>query len=216
MSGEESTGHAAEVRGDFEKVAFEHLDALYRTALRMTRNRDDAEDLVQDAYLRAYRYFHQYRPGSNFRAWIFKILRNRFINQYRRKRRDPATVGFDSVAYALDGSEGEPVIAAASTPGRTRHEDRMSRKLEDALAALPEGPRTALVLAYVEGFRYHEIAEIMGWPIGTVMSRIYRARKKLRDLLEGPSEPPALAPSLAARESVPLHPKLVGCADTSP
>ena len=216
MSGEGSIEHAAAARDEFESLAFEHLDALYRTALRMTRNRDDAEDLVQDAYLRAYRFYHQFRPGSSFRAWIFKILHNRFITQYRRKQRRPATVDFDAVAYALDGSEGEPVIAATSTVSRTRHEDSMSRKLEDALATLPEGPRMALVLAYVEDFRYHEIADIMGWPIGTVMSRISRARKKLRELLEPPAVPPASAASLPARKSVVLHAELAGCAETSP
>jgi len=172
-----STELANQVAGDeqseFERLALVHLGALYSTALRMTRHAADAEELVQDTYLRAYRFFHRFRPGSSFRAWIFRVMRNLFITQYRRRQRKPRTVSLDAAP------DGEPPTRQAM-PFRTRHDEVMSRRLEEALERLPEDSRIAVILAYVEGFRYREIAEIMHWPIGTVMSRLHRSRRMLQ------------------------------------
>jgi RNA polymerase sigma-70 factor (ECF subfamily) len=180
---------SGEGREEFESLAFEHLEALYGFAFRMTRNAADAEDLVQETYLRAYRFFGRFRPGSSFRAWTFQIMRNRFITQYRRSRRRPAMVALDVVANRIEGTDAEHPTTGAAVPARTRHEGALSRRLEQALEQLPEDSRTALVLAYVEGFRYREIAQIMNWPIGTVMSRLHRCRLRLRGLIEDRPEP---------------------------
>jgi len=190
-------------QSEFERLALLHLDALYRTALRMTRHAADAEELVQDTCLRAYRFFHRFRPGSSFRAWIFRVMRNLFITQYRRRQRKPRTVSLDAVAHGADGPDGEPPMTGQIAPFRTRHDEAMSRRLEDALEQLPEDSRVAVILAYVEGFRYREIAEIMHWPIGTVMSRLHRSRRMLQQAMGFPGPSRRSVPPRPAIRSIP-------------
>ncbi len=171
-------------RKEFESLAFEHMDALYSTALRMTKNELDAEDLVQDVYLRAYRFFHRFKKGSNFKAWIFKILTNTFINQYRKKAKEPLRVEFEKVktTYVDEAREKE---SSKSVAGRfeVEFESLFEDEIVTALGELPDDFRTVVVLADIHSFSYKEIAEIVGCPIGTVMSRLSRGRKQLQKML---------------------------------
>src|SRR5215210_1182500 len=169
----------------FEEVAMEHMSSLYTAALRMTRNAADAEDLVQETYLKAYRAFDSFQEGTNLKAWLYKILTNTFINAYRSKKRRPEESEIEDVENLylyrrLGGLEG----AAA---GRSAEEEVMEHfpeaEVKQAVESLPEQFRMAVLLADVEGFSYKEIAEILGIPIGTVMSRLHRGRKALQKRL---------------------------------
>lgn len=166
----------------FERDVLPLLPNLYSAALRLTRNPSDAEDLVQEAYLRAYRGFSGFEEGTNLRAWMYRILTNTFINAYRKKQREPVTVQEDDVEdwYLYDklGETGVEPSAEAEVLRRMPDED-VQRALED----LPEGFRLAVLLADVEGFAYKEIAEILDIPIGTVMSRLHRGRRALEKAL---------------------------------
>ena len=166
----------------FERDVLPLLPNLYSAALRLTRNPSDAEDLVQDAYLRAFRGFSGFEEGTNLRAWMYRILTNTFINTYRKKQREPVTVQEDDLEdwYLYDklGETGVEPSAEAEVLRRMPDED-VQRALED----LPEGFRLAVLLADVEGFAYKEIAEILDIPIGTVMSRLHRGRRALEKAL---------------------------------
>jgi RNA polymerase sigma-70 factor, ECF subfamily len=166
----------------FERDVLPLLPNLYSAALRLTRNPADAEDLVQEAYLRAYRGFAGFQEGTNLRAWMYRILTNTFINTYRKKQRQPQTVSDEDVEdwYLYDrlGEAGAEVSAETSVLERIPDED-----VQRALEALPEQFRMAVWLADVEGFSYKEIAEILDVPIGTVMSRLHRGRKSLQKAL---------------------------------
>jgi RNA polymerase sigma-70 factor (ECF subfamily) len=171
------------LRERFEREVLPLLPNLYGAALRLTRNPQDAEDLVQEAYLRAYRGFAGFREGTNLRAWMYRILTNTFINSYRKKQREPATVSAaddtsDWFLYDRIGSSGAEPSAEAEVLERIPDED-----VQRALEVLPEGFRMAVLLADVEGFSYKEIAEILDIPIGTVMSRLHRGRKALQRAL---------------------------------
>lgn len=166
---------------EFEEVALPHMDALFRTALRMTRNREDAEDLVQETYLRAYRSFDTFQKETNCRAWLFRILTNSYINRFRRAAATGAQVPFEDVEGFLASPE-----AAESAPGHGDEADfreALDEEVVRALEELPEQFRLPVVLAFVEGMSYKEIAEAMDSPIGTVMSRIFRGRQLLRKKL---------------------------------
>ncbi|MFJ5063070.1 sigma-70 family RNA polymerase sigma factor [Streptomyces nigra] len=174
---------ATERRARFEKDALPHQQSLLAAARRMARNPADAEDLVQEAYARAYASFDQYRPGTNFGAWMRRILVNQHINDYRREQRRPRQYLIaDADEQHLPDPDAHNRLGYASAES-TALAHLPSRDLKAALSMVPPVRRTAVYLADVEGFSYREIAEFMGTPVGTVMSRIHRGRKQLRSLL---------------------------------
>src|SRR5262245_53576887 len=168
-------------RREFEELALPHLDSLYGTALRLTHNEKDAEDLVQDTLLRAFRFFHRFERGTNARAWLFKILSNTFANRYRKRQRERSVL--DEAR-----ADGAPLYSddqqnASRDPETARVGRLFSDKVKEALDALREDFRMAVILADLEDFSYRESADIMEGPVGTVMSRIYRGRRMLQDRL---------------------------------
>lgn len=177
-----STETAEERRLRFETDALPFLDQLYSAALRMTRNPQDAEDLVQDTYAKAYSAFHQFKPGTNLKAWLYRILTNSYINTYRKVQRQPKQVTDEiqdwqivaAQAHASSGMKSAEMEALEGLP---------DSDIKDALQELSEDFRYTVYLADVEGFPYREIADIMDVPVGTVMSRLHRGRKQLRERL---------------------------------
>jgi RNA polymerase sigma-70 factor (ECF subfamily) len=173
-----------EVSARFERDAMQYLDQLYGAAMRMTRNPADAEDLVQETYLKAFAAFSSFTEGTNLKAWLFRILTNTYINAYRKKQRQPYLTGTDDLSdWQLHEAESHTSRGLKSAEAEAL--DRLAdADVIEALAAVPEDFRMAVYLADVEGFSYKEIAEIMETPVGTVMSRLHRGRKLLRELLE--------------------------------
>jgi RNA polymerase sigma-70 factor, ECF subfamily len=165
-----------------EEEALKQVDSLYRTALRMTRNPQDAEDLVQETYYRAFRSAHQFQPGTNLRAWLFKILTNSFINQYRKRARHPQSTSLDDVEdfYLYNHLVDSGVQPESTDPEATVIDQFAEADVIAALEQLPLEFRQVVLLADVEGFAYKEIADIVGIPVGTVMSRLHRGRRRLQ------------------------------------
>lgn len=167
-------------KSDFEQEAMPHLDALYGAAMRLTRSPSDAEDLVQDTLLKAYRFHDRYESGTNMKAWLLKILTNTFINRYRRTARE---------RHVFDGPDARPVgsgvmsrhaMRALTDPVELAHRRLVAAEIQRALELLPDDYRVMIELADVQELSYREIAEVVGCPIGTVMSRLHRARKTMQ------------------------------------
>jgi RNA polymerase sigma-70 factor (ECF subfamily) len=171
-------------RVDFERQALAHTDALYGAAYRLTRNPRDAEDLVQDSLLRAYRFWDSFQQDSNCKAWLLRIVTNTFINEYQRRKRSREIL--DAASAEQEATDGVLVHADARdklTPERTLVERSVSDDVQRALDQLPVDFRTAVILCDMQGLSYKEIAEIMECPVGTVMSRLFRGRKLLATAL---------------------------------
>ncbi len=167
-------------RADFERQAMPHVDSLYGAAYRLTRNPRDAEDLVQDSLLRAYRFWDSFEQDSNCKAWLLRIVTNTFINEYQRRKRSREIL--DAATAEQEATDGVLVHAAAHdkmSPDKALLEASVSDDVQRALEALPDDFRTAVILCDMQGLSYKEIAEIMECPVGTVMSRLFRGRKLL-------------------------------------
>ena len=174
---------SSDPRRDFEEQAIPYMDQLYAAAMRMTRNPADAADLVQETFVKAFGAWSTFSQGTNLKAWLYRILTNTYINIYRKRQREPFQGTIDELEdWQLGGAE-----STTATHGRSAEAEAIDRMpasvVKDALQEVPEDFRLAVYLAVVEGFSYQEIADIMKTPIGTVMSRLHRGRRLLRELL---------------------------------
>jgi RNA polymerase sigma-70 factor (ECF subfamily) len=176
-------GKKNSANGEFEEAALAHLDALFGAALRLTRNESEAQDLVQDALVRAYRFQHHFEPGTNLKAWLLRILTNTFINHYRRSARERKVLDHEEGAPIGDGVMSRAAMRSLTDSIAVAQEGLLRQEILAAIDGLPEDYRIMVVLADVEELAYKEIAETLSVPIGTVMSRLHRARKMLQKSL---------------------------------
>ena len=171
---------------EFELEAIPHMDALYNFALKLTTKEDDANDLVQDTYLKAFRFFHSFEKGTNCKAWLYRILKNTFINDYRKVSKQPDKVDYEDVQNFYDRIKATEV--RGSHVEVNSFDNLLDDDLTEALSTLPEDFRTVIILCDIEGFNYEEIADFIDCPIGTVRSRLHRARKLLYSKLQDYAE----------------------------
>ena len=180
----EATPAQPDNRALFEEQAIPFMDQLYAAGLRMTRNPADAADLVQETFVKAFAAFGQFQQGTNLKAWLYRILTNTFINSYRKKQREPYQGAIDDLEdWQLGGAESMTQGRSTRSAEAEAIDHLPDSAVKDALQAIPEDFRMAVYFADVEGFSYQEIADIMKTPVGTVMSRLHRGRRLLRDLL---------------------------------
>ncbi|MBS3944163.1 MAG: sigma-70 family RNA polymerase sigma factor [Melioribacter sp.] len=172
-----SSSKLKELYEEFEKEAIPHMDALYNFALKMTGDEDDADDLVQETYLKAFRFFDKFEKGTNCKAWLFRIMKNSFINDYRKQVKEPNKVDYEDVQNFYENIKSDEVES------KHYEQDVFSNLLDDeiskAITELHEDFRTVIILSDIEGFTYDEIADFVDIPVGTVRSRLHRARKML-------------------------------------
>ncbi len=162
---------------DFEREALPHMDALYNFALRITGDSDDADDLVQETFLKAFWFFDKFEKGTNCKAWLFRIMKNTYINTYRKQTREPEKVDYDDVENYFENIKS-PAAGSAHLE-KEIYENLLDDELSAAISSLPEDFRTVIILCDIEGFGYEEIADFVDCPVGTVRSRLHRARKML-------------------------------------
>ncbi len=168
---------------DFNSQAMPFVDSLYNTAYRMTRSAEDAEDLVQETFFKAYKYYDKFEEGTNLKAWLFKILKNTFINNYRKKKLEPRSVDFAEIEDSFERIVRRDSAEPAGDPETEFFNGVLDDDVRKALESLPYDYRMVVILADLEDFSYKEIAEILDCPVGTVMSRLYRGRKLLEKAL---------------------------------
>jgi RNA polymerase sigma-70 factor (ECF subfamily) len=168
---------------NFENADLPFRDQLYKTALRLTRSSEDAEDLLQETYLKAYRHYASFQPGTNLKAWLFKILKNTFINEYRRRKQLPAQVDFAELEETFESVLATTDSTATRTPEEELLEHSLDAEVRTSLVALPHNYKVVVLLADIEGYAYKEIADVLAIPVGTVMSRLYRGRRLLEKAL---------------------------------
>lgn len=175
------SGEREETRREFARLLEPLLDSLYRAALRMTRRPDDAEDLVQDAVVKAFRFFHRFQPGTNFRAWMLRILTNLYINRYRQAEREGERVELDDERFSLyDQLAHHEVPGSARDPAEQVLANLDAEAIRGAIDELPDEMRLAVTLADVEGLTYEEVAAALSIPVGTVKSRLFRGRRRIQ------------------------------------
>ncbi|MCH8020740.1 sigma-70 family RNA polymerase sigma factor, partial [candidate division KSB1 bacterium] len=165
---------------EFDILLRENLNGMFSLALRMTRNQLDAEDLIQDTALKAFRYFHKFDRGTNFRAWIYRILTNNFINFYRKNQKQPTQIEIENVSFKLEQEGAGFWNRLNDRNNGFDYDDLFDDEINAAIDKLPEEYRIVLLLADVEGLSYKEISEVIAHPLGTVMSRLHRGRKMLQ------------------------------------
>jgi RNA polymerase sigma-70 factor (ECF subfamily) len=171
-------------RQEFEELALGHLDPMYSAALRLTKNERDAEDLVQDSFMRAFRFFDKFERGTNIKAWLFKILTNTFINRYRRRVKERSVVEGNERDTVHERFISRDATEFAANPERYFFDRLISDDILSAIDSLPLDFRLVVILADLQEFSYKEIAEILSCPVGTVMSRLFRGRKLLQKMLK--------------------------------
>lgn len=170
---------------DFETAAIPFLDSLYSMAYRLTRNTEEAQDLVQETYLKAYKYYDKFEKGTNLKAWLFRILKNSFINNYRKKQSQPQQSAFEDIEESFESLVSDEAHHGAKDPEQAALENVLDEDVQAALDGLRDDYRMVIHLVDIEGFSYKEASEILDVPVGTVMSRLYRGRKLLEKALLG-------------------------------
>jgi RNA polymerase sigma-70 factor, ECF subfamily len=200
---DETTVSESELRALFETQALPFMDQLYGAAMRMTRNPADASDLVQETFVKAFAAFRQFRQGTNLKAWLYRILTNTFINSYRKKQRDPYQSTIDDLEdWQLGGATSTTSASRTSRSAEAEAIDHLpDSTVKDALQSIPEDFRLVVYFADVEGFSYQEIADIMHTPVGTVMSRLHRGRRLLRERLTGYAQERGIAMGALSRRA---------------